>query len=61
MVCLRLQELADKVQDKEGIPPNQQRFVFRGMMVCTFPSRTLADLDIHAGDIVHLVLKLCGD
>jgi Ubiquitin family len=61
VACSELQELAELVQDKEGIPPDQQRFIFHGVRICAFPSRTLADLDIHAGDIVSLVLKLCGD
>lgn len=56
-----MQELAEKIQRKQGIPPDQQHLIFSGMTLSDYPSRTLADLNVMAGDTVLLVLKLCGD
>jgi ubiquitin len=54
-----IETLKHKIQEKEGIPPDQQRIIFGGKQL-QGGEKTLGDFDLEDGSTLHLVLRLRG-
>ncbi|CDQ80147.1 unnamed protein product [Oncorhynchus mykiss] len=69
----KVERIKERVEEKEGIPPQQQRLIYSGKQItaccnfdeallfrCQNDEKTAADYKIQGGSVLHLVLALRG-
>lgn len=54
----KVERIKERVEEKEGIPPPQQRLIFSGKQMND--DKTAQDYKIQGGSVLHLVLALTG-
>ncbi|OAX79519.1 ubiquitin-like protein 1 [Emergomyces africanus] len=54
----KVSRIKERIEEKEGIPPTQQRLIFGGKQMSD--DRTAAEYNLEGGATLHLVLALRG-
>ncbi|CAJ1086016.1 NEDD8 [Xyrichtys novacula] len=57
-ISIQVERIKERVEEKEGIPPQQQRLIYSGKQMND--EKTAADYKIQGGSVLHLVLALRG-
>uniref|UniRef100_A0AAR2LFY9 Ubiquitin-like protein NEDD8 n=1 Tax=Pygocentrus nattereri TaxID=42514 RepID=A0AAR2LFY9_PYGNA len=57
-LALTVERIKERVEEKEGIPPQQQRLIYSGKQMND--EKTASDYKIQGGSVLHLVLALRG-
>lgn len=52
----KVEYVEQKVEDREGIAPAEQRLIFAGKQ----DEKTLAEYGVKAGSVLHMVMRLRG-
>lgn len=53
-----IEDIKNKIMEKEGVPVDQQRLIFGGKQLES--DKTLADYDVQEDSTFHMVLRLRG-
>ncbi|PWN92850.1 putative NEDD8 precursor-ubiquitin-like protein [Acaromyces ingoldii] len=54
----KITRIKERVEEKEGIPPAQQRLIFGGKQM--HDEKTAKEFGVEGGSVLHLVLALRG-
>ena len=54
----KISRIKDKIEEKEGIPPLQQRLIFGGRQLSD--DKCASEYSLEGGSVLHLVLALRG-
>ncbi|PWN98220.1 putative NEDD8 precursor-ubiquitin-like protein [Tilletiopsis washingtonensis] len=54
----KVSRIKERVEEKEGIPPAQQRLIFGGKQM--HDDKTAREFGVEGGSVLHLVLALRG-
>jgi len=54
----KISRIKERVEEKEGIPPPQQRLIFGGKQMAD--EKSAEEYNIEGGSVLHLVLALRG-
>ncbi|KAF3762372.1 ubiquitin, partial [Cryphonectria parasitica EP155] len=53
-----ISQIKEQVEEKEGIPPVQQRLIYQGKQMAD--EKKASDYSLEGGNVLHLVLALRG-
>jgi len=54
----KVERIKERIEEKEGIPPQQQRLIYGGKQMSD--EKTAKEFNLEGGSVIHLVLALRG-
>lgn len=54
----KILHIKERIEEKEGIPPTQQRLIFGGKQMND--DKVVSDFNVEGGSVLHMVLALRG-